>query len=189
MGISGIITATGKVSLGSKKFPFPLFFTIHFYLFLFFTIHFYLFTFFVPPLQTRTRHGASLLASVSSLVGIGLTQFSCSTNHVVFTDNGWQTILFTKSFCHITFFRNFAPTPIAYNGHEGQKLTGKGRLTNVIFGRRISQVLSLRRYATETSALGVLYAVLNLNNINISWRGLSRVAYPEARQCESPTAG
>ena len=38
------------------------------------------------------------------------------------------------------------------------------------------------------STLGVLYPAL-MGFVNISRRGLSRVAYPNTRQCESPHVG
>ena len=49
--------------------------------------------------------------------------------------------------------------------------------------------------ATETSTSGVLYTVRSNamacegTSCNISWRGLTRVAYPDARRCESPDVG
>ena len=75
-------------------------------------------------------------------------------------------------------------------GKVGQTLVVKGRL------RTLSSAVESRKFwpqkvRNRNVHIGCIvpYMLFVVCSINISRRGLSRVAYPEARQCESPTAG
>ena len=75
-------------------------------------------------------------------------------------------------------------------GTEGQTLVVKGRL------RTLSSAVESRKFwpqkvRNRNVHIGCIVpcSLFAVCSINISRRGLSRVAYPEARQCESPTAG
>ena len=94
-----------------------------------------------------------------------------------------------KNFYYFHFICNFAPDSISPNGDAGQNLVVKGRLRNVIFYVQISQINASEDIATGTSTLVVLCTDCIVVSLNISRRGLSRVAYPDARQCESPYVG
>ena len=67
----------------------------------------------------------------------------------------------------------FAATQVARKGEWGHDIVVKRTFTNVIFYRQISQIKRTRRYAAETSTLGVLYPAPCLGIVNISRRGLS----------------
>ena len=64
-------------------------------------------------------------------------------------------------------------------GTEGQTLVVKGRLRTLSSVCESRKFHSTRRNATRTSTLGVLHSAYTFMGIvNISRRGLSRVAYP-----------
>ena len=81
---------------------------------------------------------------------------------------------------------------LVVRGFEGQNILEKRTFTNVIFYRRISQIQAQEENATERPRW-VYYTlpapIVMADKCNISRRGLTRVAYPCARQCESPTVG
>ena len=85
-------------------------------------------------------------------------------------------------------FPIFVPDSVSPLGREGHNLLVKRTFTNVIFGRRISQI-QVQKKRNEASTLGVLYtAHFIMDIVNISRRGLSS-CLSWTRQCESPTAG
>ena len=76
----------------------------------------------------------------------------------------------------------FALDSVSLQGREGQDILVKRTFTNVIFEvPNLANLNSLRRNATETSTLGVLYPIYNNSR-----RGLTRVAYPKREAMREP---
>jgi len=84
----------------------------------------------------------------------------------------------------------FAPDSGSPEGLVGQNFCGKKDVYERYLRPSNLANSGLRRYATETSTLGVLYLAHSLQCVvSISLGVGYRVAYPDARQCESPTMG
>ena len=101
-------------------------------------------------------------------------------------------ILYLCPLTHIVHEFQQVAIPVGIQDLRVKDILEKRTFTNVIFDIQISQIKASEENATERPRW-VYYTlptpVVKVDQCNISRRGLTRVAYPDARQCESPDVG